>query len=87
MTEVAVDAGRMNVVHVEPPLLEYLTTYSVIGEPPVLAGAAHETARLALPLTATMAVGLPGTVAGVASAEFTDGGLMPAAFRAMTLNT
>ncbi len=34
----------------------------MIAEPPVLAGAAHVTARLALRLTATTDVGLPGTV-------------------------
>ena len=33
----------------------------MIAEPPVLAGAAHVTARLALPLTATTDVGLLGT--------------------------
>ena len=44
-----------------PLLFEYFTRYSAIGEPPVLAGAAHVTASWALPLTATTAVGLPGT--------------------------
>ncbi len=82
MTEVAVDADRTNVVHVftVPVLLEYFTRYSVIGEPPVLAGVAHETARLALPRTATTAVGILGTVAGVAGAEFADGRLKPTEF-------
>ena len=41
----------------------------MIAEPPLLAGAVHVTARLALPLVATTAVGLPGTVAGVTVAE------------------
>ena len=60
----------------------------MIAEPPVLAGAVHETARLALPLTATTAVGLPGTMAaGVAGAELADGRLMPTAFLAITLIT
>ena len=80
MTEVAVDAGRTNVVHVAPLLLEYLTRYSVIGEPPVLAGVAHETARLALPRTATTAVGLLGTVAGVTGRDVADGRLEPTEF-------
>ena len=71
-----------------PPLLEYFTRYWVIADPPVFAGAVHETARLALPLTATTAVGLPGTVAaGVAGAELADGRLMPTEFRAITLIT
>ena len=65
-----------------PLLLEYFTRYSVIFEPPLLAGATHVTARLALPLMATTDVGLLGTVAGagVTGAEFADGRLMPTAF-------
>ena len=46
-----------------PLLLEYFTKYSVIGDPPVLAGAAHVTASWALPITATTDVGALGTVA------------------------
>ncbi len=56
----------------------------MIAEPPVLAGAVHVTARLALPLVATTDVGLPGTVAGVAGAELA-GGLKPMVFLAITL--
>ena len=60
----------------------------MIFEPPSLTVATHVTARVALPLVATTDVGLLGTVAaGVAGAEFTDGGLMPMAFTAMTLIT
>ena len=59
----------------------------MIGDPPVLAEATHVTARLALPLTATTDVGLLGTVAGVAGAEFADGRLEPTAFLAITLIT
>jgi len=72
-----------------PLLLEYFTRYSVIFEPPLLAGATHVTARLALPLMATTDVGLLGTVAGagVTGAEFADGRLMPTAFLAITLIT
>ena len=73
-----------------PLLLEYFTRYSVIAEPPVFAGAVHETARPALPLVATTDVGLPVTVgAGVAGAELSAGSclLLPAAFVANTLNT
>ena len=71
-----------------PLLLEYFTIYSVIAEPPVLAGVTHVTASWVLPLVATTDVGLPGTVAaGVAGAEFADGRLMPTAFLAITLIT
>ena len=89
--EVAVigEPGLYRVHDPATPLLpEYFTRYSVIGDPPVLAGAVHVTARLALPLTATTDVGLSGTVAaGVAGAEFADGRLMPTAFTAITLMT
>jgi hypothetical protein len=88
--EVAVigEPGIYRVHDPAPPLLlEYFTTYSVIAKPPVLAGTAHVTARLVLPLTATTDVGLPGTVAGVAGAEFAEDGQMPTGFRARTLNT
>ena len=78
--------GR-NRVQLAPPLLEYLTRYSVIAEPPVLAGAAHVTANWVLTLTATTDVGALGTVAGMQGAELADRGLMPTAFRAMTLIT
>ena len=53
----------------------------------MLAGTVHVTARLALPLTTTTAVGLPGTVAGVNGAELADGRLEPTAFLATTLIT
>ena len=53
----------------------------------MLAGTPHVTAKLALPLTATTAVGLLGTVAGVAGAEFADARLIPTAFLATTLIT
>ena len=57
----------------------------MIGEPPIFTGAAHVTASWALPLTATTAVGLPGTVAAATDTAFTDGGLIPKAFLAITL--
>jgi len=44
-----------------PLLLEYFTKYSVIAEPPVLAGTTHVTASWVLPLVATTDVGLLGT--------------------------
>ena len=59
----------------------------MIFDPPLLAGADHVRASCVLPLTATTDVGLPGTVAGVAGAEFADGRLIPTAFIAITLIT
>ena len=60
----------------------------MIGEPPVLAGAVHVTARLlAIPLTATTPVGLPGTVAGVTGCELADARPEPTTFLAITLIT
>ena len=63
--EVAV-IGELGIYRVHdpatPPLLEYFTRYSVIAEPPLLAGATHVTASWVLPLTATTDVGLLGTV-------------------------
>ena len=80
--------GGIDLCHVSPLLLEYLMIYSAIAEPPVFAGAVHVTARLALPLVATTAVGLLGTVArGVVGAEFADGGPISTAFLAITLIT
>ncbi len=57
----------LNRVHdpATPLLLEYFNRYSVIAEPPVLAGAAHVTSSCVLRLTATTAVGLVGTVARI----------------------
>ncbi len=49
-------------VAVMPPGLE-VTVYPVIGLPPSLAGAVHETPAWALPRTAVMPVGAPGAVA------------------------
>ena len=73
-------------IHVAPLSLEYFTKDSVIGDPPLLAGAAHVTPRLALPLVATTDVGLPGNP-GLAGAELSDGGLLPTLFLAITLIT
>ena len=52
-------------------------------------GASHVTVRLAMPGTTTSDVGTPGKVGiiGITGAEFADGGLMPAAFLAITLIT
>ena len=54
-----------NRVQLAPLLLEYFTRYSVTADPPSLAGAAHVTARLALPLVATTDVGALGTTAKI----------------------
>ena len=48
-----------------PLLLETFTRYSVIFEPPVLAGAVHVTASWLLPLVATTDVGALGTTARI----------------------
>jgi hypothetical protein len=64
-----------------------VTVYSVIGLPPVLAGAVHETTERRLPKElAVTEVGAPGTVAGTAEAEDVDGSEVPEAFVAVTLN-
>jgi hypothetical protein len=58
----------------------------VIGEPPLLAGAAHDTTAWAFPGVAVTAVGAPGTARGVTAALATEAGEVPAALVAVTLN-
>ena len=60
--------------------------YRVIGEPPSLTGAVHDTTADALPGTAVTPVGAPGTAAGVTAAEAADGGEVPTALVAVTVN-
>ncbi len=57
----------LNRVHdpATPLLLEYFTRYSVIFDPPVLAGAVHVTASWVLPLVPTTNVGALGTAARI----------------------
>ena len=58
----------------------------MIGEPPSLAGAVHDSAADAFPGTAVTPVGAPGTAAGVTAALGDEGGEVPAALVAVTVN-
>ena len=60
--------------------------YPVISEPPVFAGAAHDTTALVLPATALTPVGTPGTVTGVTAVEESDAADVPDALDAVTVN-
>jgi hypothetical protein len=64
-----------------------MTRYPVIGAPPVILGAVHDTndRRSTKPLTTT-AVGASGTVAGVAVVDEADATEVPDTFVAVTLN-
>jgi hypothetical protein len=62
------------------------TVYDVIALPPVEAGADQLTVALALWPMALTPVGAPGTAIGVTALEGDDGGLVPAAFVAVTVN-
>ena len=58
----------------------------MIAEPPLLAGATHETVILALPRRTSRFVGTPGTVAGVTEADGLEATLSLTAFVAFTVN-
>jgi hypothetical protein len=58
----------------------------VIALPPLLAGAVQLTVADALPPVAVMAVGAPGTVAGVTLLDGLEAGLVPIALVAVTVN-
>ena len=58
----------------------------MIAEPPLDAGAVNVTVACALPLVAVAPVGASGTVAGVTAFEGADGGPVPTAFVAVTVN-
>jgi hypothetical protein len=73
------------VVAVAPPGVA-VTVYPVIGEPPLLAGAVHDTAAWLLPAMAVTAVGAPGTVEGVTAVLGADAVEVPAALVAVTVN-
>ena len=66
--------------------LTTLTEYPVITEPPLLAGAAHDTTACAFPATAETPVGAPGTVLGVTAALAPDDAEIPAELAAVTVN-
>ena len=58
----------------------------MIALPPVLAGAVNDTVACALPATAAIAVGAPGTVAGITLLDAAEGAPLPTAFVATTVN-
>jgi hypothetical protein len=62
------------------------TSYRVIGDPPLLAGAVQLTTAEALPRTGIPMVGAPGTPTGVTEAERADEALLPTALTATTPN-
>ena len=63
-----------------------VTAYPVIGEPPLLAGAVHDTLACPLPAVATTFDGTEGTVYGVADRTF-DGAEAPDELTAATRNS
>ncbi len=63
-----------------------VTVYAVIVDPPVLAGALHDTTTCVLPRTPDTLVGAPGTVAGVTAADGVEALLVPKLFVAVTVN-
>jgi hypothetical protein len=63
-----------------------VTVYEVIGAPPLLAGAVHETVACALPRTAVTDVGAPGTFDDATESE-TRAEELPFALTATTENT
>ena len=58
----------------------------MIAEPPLSAGAVKLTVAWPLPAVAVTPVGASGTVRGVTAFEAADGGPVPAAFVALTVN-
>ena len=62
------------------------TVYDVIALPPVEAGGDQLTVADALPAVAETPVGGSGAVIGVTAFDAADGGLVPAAFVAVTVN-
>lgn len=72
-------------VAVAPPGLA-VTLYEVIALPPVSDGAFQLTITAALAAMARTAVGGPGTVAGIATLDGTDGSPVPTELAAVTLN-
>jgi hypothetical protein len=57
----------------------------VVADPPLLAGAVHETVACALPATAPTPVGAPGAVAGALTVTDTEFGPVPTMFVALTV--
>ena len=63
-----------------------VTVYEVMTDPPVDAGALHETVDCPFPADALTLVGLPGTVIGVTGEDATDASEFPILFTAITVN-
>jgi hypothetical protein len=72
------------VVALNPPVFE-VTTYVVIAEPPLLAGADHETSALPLLAVALTEVGASGIVAGMTELLVPEEELVPTALVAVTV--
>ena len=72
------------VVAVAPPGVA-VTVYPVIGEPPLLAGAVHDTWAWLLPAMAVTAVGAAGTAVGVTAVLADEAGEVPAALVAVAV--
>ena len=72
------------VVAVAPPGLA-VTVYPVTGEPPLLAGADHDTSACQFPATAVTPVGAPGTVFGVTAVLADEAVEVPAALVAVAV--
>ena len=68
------------------PSGDAVTVYPVIGKPPLLAGAVHDTTATPFPAEAVTAVGTPGTVLGVTAALADDAREVPPALAAVTVN-
>ena len=77
-------ADKLEEVAVNPPGLD-VTLYAVTAEPPLEAGASHETTTWPLPATPVTVVGAPGTVRGVIGEE-AEADELPAAVLALTEN-
>ena len=74
------------VVHWKLPGVE-VTLYEVMAEPPLDAGAVHDTTEEALAFeVAVTPVGAPGAVAGVAVGEGVEAEPVPLMFVAVTVN-
>jgi hypothetical protein len=81
---------RPNTVQVRAPVVEQVapfdavTVYPVIGEPPSESGTSQVRLTLVVPGTASVSVGAPGLVAGVALRLF-EAALVPTALVALTV--
>ncbi len=82
---VAVVVLPLAVVTLTPPGDE-VTVYEVMGAPPLETGAVQLTVACAFAAVALIAVGAPGTVAGVTELDGVDAALGPTALVAVTVN-